>query len=534
MSFNATAPIVGTAAATTMLPGEFDQTIHLQIKRDRELQTDPLESVCDYRKYTKGEHGLVLTDGQRKILQGLLGKKFCENLARKVIAEARDRLKFMAWECEDTTLKKWLDDRYTKLKIAERSGKIHFDTLRDGNHAVAVNWDNTSKTVRVYREPWWDGNDGIFMGYDATDAMVYAVKDWVVNIVSENGSISGTAVRRVVWFEDRFERWISSDGGNSFSPFLLPGDNGVWPQPWVKLDGTPLHIPYVHFKDSGQGEDTYGTSELHGGVLGLIDQVQDTHYVLSGAGRMNGYQIITATGIELAKDENEKEIPPEIQAGLMLWSKSIDAKFGRIEPGDPEGIIKIRQTKLQALASSTATPLHAITGGDWPSGEALMRAEQPSVGKADTQAETLMNCWSAVGHKMTEIQNRFGSGPKLNEDLETAMVSCRFAPTERRDPLTRSIIVMNLGERISNQEGLRIMGYTDSQAAEIVKEKQAESREAAQTQAIAFSRGVGVGTGYPGKGSAGDTAGNGAQGAGGGAGEGSGASGGSSAGGGGK
>jgi hypothetical protein len=504
------------AQTTATEAAQPSQLIHQAIARDRANYLPDGEKVSLYRDYVDGKHLLQLTEHMQAVLEGLLGHKFCENLAKKVVAEGRDRLRFEGWACENAAVKKWLDDLFSTARIKERQGKIHFDTLRDGNHAVAVNWDNTAQAVRIYREPWWDGTEGVFIGYNAVDEPVYAVKDWVVP------NVNGTStLRRIIYFDDRFERWISADNGATWAPFILPEDNGVWPIPWVKTDGTPLHIPYVHFKDAGQGEDVYGTSELAGGLLGLIDQVQDIHYALSGAARLNGFPIVTIAGIQLplkAGSETEYE-EPKAAAGMILHSTNPDTKFGILQPGSPEGLKMVREVKLQAISVSARVPLHVITGGDWPSGEALMRAEQPAVGKAETQVDTFEQCWVSVAHKATEVWNRFGNGPKLIEDVKVAMIGANFAPTERRDPLSKSVIVNNLGDHISNREALKLMGYDDADADRIIKEKQDEGKAAAENQALLFSRGVGRGTELPGRGETGAGAGAGA-GAGGGAGEG--------------
>jgi hypothetical protein len=505
-------------------PEKPDPGVHALINANRAGYLCADEQIKRYRDYAEGRHSLQLTEDQRKILAGLLENKRCENLARKIIAEARDRLRFEEWKCSNAAVADWLAGIYKKARLQDRQGKIHFDTLRDGDHGIAVNWDNAKKSVRVYREPWWDGTEGLFIGYDATDEATYAVKDWRV-ILPEGGE----AIRRIIWWDDRFERWISTDGGSSWEPYILPDDNGVWPQPWVKIDGTPLHIPIVHFKNTGQGEDVYGASELAGGVLGLIDDVQDIHYCLSGSARLNGFPIITIAGVQLRPKAGGKPgetEEPKAGPGMILHSPSPDTKYGILQPGDPAGLIAIRREKLQAISVMTQTPVHSITGGDWPSGEALLRAEQPAAGKATTQRDTFETAWSTVGHRAVEIQNRFGAGPQLTEDVDTALIEARFADVERRDPLSQSIVVSNLGARISDREALRRMGYSKEEADTITDEKDAETKAAVESQQLLFSRGVGGrGTALPGKGEPGGNgavpgAGAGAGNAGGGAGEG--------------
>lgn len=469
------------------------QMIHEFIKRDRLNVTNPREGVADYRNFADGETGIELTDEMEEVLKGLLGYKACENLGHKIVAEARDRLTFEEWECADEAVKKFLDKLFTREKIQERQAQVHYDTLLDADHGLAVNWDNAKKRVRIYREPWWDGCEGLFIAYDSHDDPVYAVKDWNVQFYDETGAVTGQGIRRVVYFDDRFERWVSTDAGMTWEPFPLPEDNGVWPIPWLTMQGEPLGIPYVHFRNTGRGQGVYGKSELHGGVLGLIVQVQDLHYAMSGGARFNGFPVITAAGVTLEKDAEGKDIPLEAYPGGILHTDNPQGKFGSIEAGDPSGLVTTRREKLHAISTTTQTPFHVIEGGEWPSGEALLRAEQPAVGKANSQVGSLKNCWSGVGHLAVKIQNRFGTEPELNEDIETALITARFASTERRDPLSKSVIVNNVKDVVSEQEARRLFGYTEKQAEDIGKEMEEERSSKAESDAIMFSRGIGTG-----------------------------------------
>jgi hypothetical protein len=475
--------------------------IHEEMKKDRLSYLPEGESVQQYRDYCEGKHALQLTEDQKIILEGLTGNKFSDNLAAMICAQARDRLRFLRWDCKHAGVKERLASLYTRSGIKERQGKIHFDTLRDGNHAVAVVWNNEDRRVHVYRENWWNGEEGVFIGYGPNDKAVYAVKEWIITERDGTGKEKGTLKRRVVYYDDSIERWVSRDNGNSWEKFLLPGDEGVWPQPWKRTDETPIGIPIVHFRNSGQGESVYGSSEIAFGAIGMIDHIQDLHYVLSGAARMEGYQILWAAGIDPGNDKATGE-PKKLKVapGTLLHSKSTDFKMGAVGSGNPEGVLKIRKDKLQALSTMTRTPLHSITGGDWPSGEALLRAEQPAVGKAETQRDTLERVWAGVGHLAIVIENRFGTEAKLPEDVETATIEAVFAPVERRDALSVSVMLNNLGDILPKMEKYRLMGYTEDEAKKLLAEKDAEETQAIEKQNLLFSRGVGKGTELPGRG----------------------------------
>lgn len=475
-----------------------DNLVHLGIEYDRKHWESgfPLnESVAEYRRYRKGQHDLILTAEALLILEGLTGHQFSDNLAHKVTADARDRCRFLGWSCADNaTNDEFLNNLFKLNSMEERMPKTIYETFGDGDYGLAAAWNKDKKRVVLYREPWWDGVTGLFIGYDAQDEPVYACKDWLEPHLNRL-----PIHRRNIWFDDRLERWASDDG-KTWAPFVLPSDNNVWPVPWLDENDQPLGIPYAHLKNSGRGEDIYGTSILSA-TLGLLDQIQDLHYVLSGAARISGYPIITATGIELepdpAKPGEFKAL--EVRAGGVIRSANTESRFGVIAANDPTGLIGTLTEKKQSLSIVTQTPLHNLTG-NWPSGEALMRAEQPAIGQADTQVSTLKKSLVQISLIAMKIQNVFGNAPKLITDIEKAEILARFAPTERRDPLSKSVIVNNLGDKISDEEALRIMGYEQTDIDNITKEKDAASKKAADAQALLFSRGVGRGTNLPGRG----------------------------------
>lgn len=476
--------------------GEYDQGIHYQISRDRNLYHPDAHLIKDFRQYAAGEHNLNLSANQKVILEGLLAAKFCDNVSHQIISEANDRIGFQEWTCEDEGADEWLEDLYAAAQLLDRSSEIHYDTLRDGNHAVAVNFDNECGEVCIYREPWWDGVEGVFVAYDTQDKPLYAVKDWWIET-----SDLGTLIRRVIYFKDRLERWVSQAGGAEWQPYLLPEDNGQWPLPWIDTDGSPLGIPYIHFKNSGRGTGNYGSSELTGGVLGFQNQINDLQYTASAAARYNGFKIITIAGIELELDPEDptgkKTKIPDMGPGGVLSSPNKDTVFDSIEPGSLQAIVDAYMMKLKALSRMTRTPLHSITGGDWPSGEALARSEAPAVGKADRQVKKFSDCWTQVAVMAVKIRNRFSLLPRITAELAGGQISCRFANTERRDPLSKSMVVNYLrngvnGAVISKEESLRLMGYNEAQAEQIIEELEAETAAEAAAEAIRFSRGVGM------------------------------------------
>src|SRR5688572_7777419 len=97
----------------TAAPG----VIHLHIKTDRECYLPAGENVQLYRDYCEGNHKVGITEEMAEILEGLTANKKCENVCHKIVAEARDRLTFLGWTCENTAVQERLADLYTAERI---------------------------------------------------------------------------------------------------------------------------------------------------------------------------------------------------------------------------------------------------------------------------------------------------------------------------------------------------------------------------------------------------------------------------------
>lgn len=413
------------------------EALHARIDRDRtayvtEAKKQNADAVSQYRAYAAGNQPRTLTDGQKEILaylvaNGAVDNLFADNVCHQIVAEAADRLELLRFQAEDAAVADFLQaEVFVKNHLSDLMGETHYATLRDGNFCLLAAWSDTQARVLLYREDWWDGETGMFVAYDEQAQAQYAVKEWQ----DADGNW-----RRNVWLSDRLMRFRSI-GKARWEPFSLPED-AAWPVPLVKADGRPMGLPVLHFANAGRGPSDYGVSELAGGVLGFQDQVNDLQYAISACARMTGYQMVTATGMTLPVDATTR-LPrqPTIGPGAFLVNPNTQgASWGHIPAGDVEKLIETYRAKLQAVCRMTRTPLHLLTG-NWPSGEALLRAELPAVNKAARQVAKFRGVWASVGHLCTEIANAYGPGPELNEE---ATVTAEFASVDRLGPLAQSM-----------------------------------------------------------------------------------------------
>jgi hypothetical protein len=447
-------------------------SFHDQIKADRDAALPDVAEIKTYRNYVKGKQRGTLTVQQERILRGLLGKNYCDNASKKALEAMTNRLDLTRFDVANPSVARWLADWWVTAQLADFSTDVHRATFRDGSHYGALRWDNARRRVTVHRERAWDGISGMYVHYGEDGQPLYAVKEWK--------AVEG--LRRTLYHPHVIERWIAD--GDGWKPYALPGETS-WMSPWVRPDGRPIGIPVVHFANVSMDDLPHGDSFLAGGLLGAQDDINDAQRDLSAAARLTGYLAFWATGVDLAKDANGNPIPLQLAPGAFFHSPRPDSRFGSLPAGDLSQLINNLHEKLYTFARNSSVPVHMITGGDWPSGEALLRAEQPLVDLVRNCAKRVGPAWASLAHKAVVLANVFGL-EGLDED---AMITAVFAAPERRDLLTLGPVAASVAPYLSQRAILRMLGYSPTEVEQIMAER---DQEAAQINARATPQAYGV------------------------------------------
>jgi hypothetical protein len=476
-----------------------DTTIHDLIDRDRRgyFPASEVTLIKRYRAYARGRQRGTLTREQMRVLQGLLGNRFSDNVCRRILTVATSRTEFLRWRVEDTGVQDFLDEVYTKNQVADLQHDVTWATLRDGNHAVSIRWLADPAMleggrISLHRERWWDGEEGVFIAYDDNGIPSYAVKEWrhwVTPTIRKR--------RRTVYLPGVIARYIEDDDG--WRPYTLEddalGEDLIGPglERWEKADGSPLGIPVVHFPNGSDDDQPYGASDLDGGVLAFQDQINNIQHDISAASTMAGYQQTWSSGTTLERDPAGNVVVPQVGPGQHWHADEDGAKFGVIPPGDLSSLERAYMLKIGAVSRMTSTPSHFFTG-QWPSGEALIRAEIDLVEKVRKLAKTIGPAWATVGHRATEIYNAFNS---FGEELdESPLIRAIFADPARRDVLTLTQIAAQQADFTSKRERLRLTGRTDDEAASILQEIEDERMSDVEAARRAFEMGEPTATGF--------------------------------------
>jgi hypothetical protein len=350
-------------------------------------------------------NGSRLTDRAKKYLERS-GLVFTENFCEPLIDVFAERLTVTGFTAEDkdaqqdstseesalterlTDLEDWLGSVWAKNRMDDKQGIVHTQTLLKGDAYLIVDWDEERALPRLS----FNRAESIpHCVYDEENAdhVAWASKTWNTDTVSAS-NLDGRAIQRLnVYYPDRVERYfrLGREGSGSWERFLgVQGDE--WPMPWVRGDGSPRGVPVFHFRHKPLGSD-YGRSELHGSIP-LQDELNKMVIDLSEVLDYQGWPQRYGTGID-SSTANHKPQP-----GAMMWHGDKEATFGQFDPADPAGPLAAIEGVLSRMARRSRTPMHLLTGGTTPSGEALKTAESGLVSKVKQAQVPLGNVWEDV------------------------------------------------------------------------------------------------------------------------------------------
>src|SRR5687767_5669971 len=83
------------------VPNRSARKVQEQIELDRRSAFPKAAEVKKYRKYLNGEVESKLTDGQKQLLEGILGEDFDDNACNQIVSEYADRVILKRFEVEN-------------------------------------------------------------------------------------------------------------------------------------------------------------------------------------------------------------------------------------------------------------------------------------------------------------------------------------------------------------------------------------------------------------------------------------------------
>jgi hypothetical protein len=362
--------------------------------------------------------------------------------------------------------------------MPKRSGEVHKEAVKNGDAYVIV-WPNAAGEVTIY--PNKAGVCTVVYDEETPGRVLWAAKHW---------KTPDKRVRLNLFYPDRIEKYISKgevEAGlpeaKEFQPYrhlpagcpegILPSDRqqdaagtaGKMPalQEGSFVIPNPYGVvPVFHFANNAD-IGAYGQSELESAVP-VQDALNKSVLDMLVAMEFASYRQRWAAGIEIEYGEDGKPVPP-FKAGVdHLWiTENHEARFGDFEAANLEQFLKVKDSFRLDMACVTGTPMYYFmqVSGDFPSGEALKKAESRFIAKVRDRQESFGQVWEDVMAFALMIEGK--SRARLFADWEDP------APLSEKERLENIALRKELG--ISDAQALVEAGYGETDVARILSEQ---------------------------------------------------------------
>jgi len=454
---------------------------------------DWLDDCCDmgsrksdytlYTDFYDGKLGAMLRDRAREYLVRH-GVEFSENFVEPVVDSAAERLEVVGFVTDGATVDEAsgatvdaaaevLDDWWQLNRMDGVAGTVHTRTLIQGDEFVIVDYDADVGRPRFYRQQ--PHQMSVEYSPDDPDVLDRAVKVWQSEEESNQNPAGRPITRLNVYWPDRIEKWFrlstGTEGKGGWGKWL--DDDDVWPTPWVDAAGEPLGVNVIHFRSKALG-DTYGRSRVRA-TIPFQEQLNKYCADLNDLVDNHALPQDVVTGV--AGDSTFKRVP-----GDVWQSPSTEAKFDRLEASPVSNLLEAIEGVLSRLARRSRVPMHLLTGGTPPSGEALKTSESGLVAVVKDMQIAFGNSWEDMMAVAVRLSDVFGT-----TSLGDLVISAEWAnPETRSDTADLEIALKKRQLGVSDHTILNELGYDPVKEKELVVE---ETRAKADAQGAVFDRG---------------------------------------------
>lgn len=420
------------------------------------------------------------TDVLRKVL-GRSYNHFTLNYARQVVTSRLSRMEVSSISSEDATANKLLEEVWRKNAMDQEIQDALEGSLIYGD-AYLIAWPDPERTnVDVfYNDP---KNTRLFYDPENPRKKSYAIKRWQ----------DGERLRINLYFADRIEKYISV--GKLTSTFTEGDFEEYWDEgqtAWPLVNDTG-EVPVFHLRTGRM----YGRSELEDAkgaqndinklvtvqIAGVDYNSFPQRYILENpADGVNPQQDFQNS--DFGQVRGTMDLDDNYDSGNLgalkgspggVWSLKNVASVGQFDATPPDTFVTPFNTFVNALATTTQTPMHLFQIGSLPSGESLRAAEAP----LNKRVESLELLFGGVLREMHEfILGLVG--------MDGVSVSVVWAPVATYNDSTMwATVEAKTSAGVPLEVALKESGYTQAQIDEWYPEGAATVRTTGQLVKVA-------------------------------------------------
>jgi len=399
-----------------------------------EGQLEEQARILEYRDYYDGDHETLLNERQKEFLGHGQANKFRLNQCPVVVDSLVDRLSLTGFEEIAASVEPGQAEDEALAEAAPAAGFTEFtqriweinrmDAAQEELYRQAAIDHRTYIILDIDRETGeisLNHNDAFTAGkaggedegvklHFATARRrgrpMFATKRWAV----KQGEDAGYRRYFVIYYPDRIERYYQDDrerdGGRLGEIGWKPDVprqgpmKGVWPTPWIDVEGKPLGIPVVEFLNGRH-------SELHE-IVPLQRALNKAVVDLIAAADQAGFGILFASGWAPTSDGKaivmddrgnitSNNQPMTMEPGVTFYTTNPNGTLQRVMGDDLTRLIQVVDRHILSIAQVSRT---SITNfqlfGQIPAEGTQRQLDSGLVAKAKSRQRSYGNAWEDV------------------------------------------------------------------------------------------------------------------------------------------
>ena len=419
------------------------------------LENEEEERQAKYRErreYYEGVHETQLTARQRTYLQLKPHDEFSANYMPIIVDGMASRMSVEGFDAGDQSemfLKWWRANR-----MDADQDDTHTEAIRDGDSYVLVGWDNMRNIPTFHPHMAYDGRDGMHAVYDTeTGRIAFAAKRWLI----ESGNDAGYKRRMNIYTPDRVLKYVSNQKEHDGDWQLFRTDD------WVDVNGIPLGVPVIHFKNRGRGYH-HGQSELEQAIP-MQNALNKTVIDLLAAADTTSFRILTMIG------GNPSDIDISPGSWVYMMTPPTEGRIGFIPGEDLRPMIEVVDSFVQRIGQVSDTPLSYFQlSGQMASEGTHRQHESRMITKVKKASVKFGNSWEDTMRMARKLHNTYGDGG-MSEDQDIEVRWMDFSARDEDDRLSARVLRMKdlVASGVSVYEAARKAGFSDEASADLAK-----------------------------------------------------------------
>ncbi len=433
-------------------------------------------TIQQFKRYYDGDHELNFASEKFTTQFAKRLHRMRDNLCKTVVRAPADRLEIIGFST-DAESSVYVDSWaiWKRSQMPRLAKRVHRDAFKTGDAFVLV-WADAAGNARIVNQ---DPEQCCVFYNPETAAVEFGAKVW-------RGL--DDYIYLTIYTPEVIEKYVTD---KTYKAGSIPNNPAAYKRRVVENEKWPVEntfgvCPLFHF-----GLE----SSILSDVIPLNDALNKEIADMLIGSEANSLRQRWTAGITYETDpETGKQIIPFERSSQWFASQDPNAKFGEFQDVALEQFLKVIEDFRMEIASVAGVPHYyfRITSGDFPSGEALTKAESRFTSLiADAQLD-FGETWAAAeklamridGKAIGDADTTAGTEADAGDGTKQAELETQWKPAApMSDNEKADLAIKKKQVGVSEEQNLSEMGYTDAQ----IKKMQGDNQKAQAAKAEAFS-----------------------------------------------